>query len=292
MSGLPFLQFYPADWMKDTRALSPETKGAWIDILCALHFSTTRGKLSLTIDGWARVIGQSTEKTRICVDELRMLSTCDHTECNGVVTLISRRMLRESITKEQTRQRVAKLRDKKRKQEESKAQLRQSNALCNAPVIESNGEEAQKLISSEAHNQIQIAPAPPSRAESPKPKKERVRDPLFDALASVCGSDPLQMTAPAARGCAVALAAIRKVAPDVKPEEFESRAAIYCRLYEGAALTPFALMGHWAECTESNPLLQRSRNLTFQERRTSELAATKEKVAESYRTTPKGWKTE
>ena len=141
MSGLPFFQFYPGDWVKDTRALSPEGKGAWIDILCALHISQTRGKLAMTLEGWARTVGQSPEKTRACIDELRLFGTCDHTECNGLVTLISRRMLRESITKEQTRQRVAKLRYKQRQGKAETVKQRKGNAQCNASVSECNGEE-------------------------------------------------------------------------------------------------------------------------------------------------------
>jgi hypothetical protein len=236
------LQFYPRDWLADTRALSPEANGAWIDVLCALHFSPTRGKLAMTWEGWARSIGQSPEKTRACVDELTLFGTCDHTECNGVVTLICRRMLRESITKEQTRLRVAKLRDKERIDKRAVRASRNGNAQCNATVPKCNAEEAQKLISSESI----LAPAAPPRE----------RNPLFDALASACGSDPLQMTAPAARACGVALAAILKVAPTTKPEEFVIRAGLYRQLYPKAALTPSALCGHWSECRADNPQIK------------------------------------
>jgi len=226
--------------VKDTRALSPEAKGAWIDILCALHFSPTRGQLALSMDGWARTIGQSPEKTRGCIDELRLLGTCDHTECNGVVTLISRRMLRESITKEQTRLRVAKLRDKKYAEDAVTGRKRNSNGQCNAPVRECNGEEAQKPISPETY----IPPAPPAASEAKKP---RPRNELCDALASACGCDPLQMTSSAARTCAVKAAEIKKASPDVTPDEMNRRAQCYRSKYREAALTPAALCGHWAE---------------------------------------------
>lgn len=43
MAKLPYMQFYPADWILDTQVLNLEAKGAWIDILCQLWISETPG---------------------------------------------------------------------------------------------------------------------------------------------------------------------------------------------------------------------------------------------------------
>jgi uncharacterized protein YdaU (DUF1376 family) len=43
MAKLPFMQFYPADWIQDTQVLTSAAKGAWIDILCQLWVSDTAG---------------------------------------------------------------------------------------------------------------------------------------------------------------------------------------------------------------------------------------------------------
>jgi len=105
---LPFLQFYPSDYMRDTRALSLAAKGGWVDVMCMLHSSSIRGTMKLPAVGWARVMGASVDQSAAVIDELQLMCVCDVIrEGNGDVTISSRRMLRESISKEQTRLRVA-----------------------------------------------------------------------------------------------------------------------------------------------------------------------------------------
>lgn len=104
---LPFLQFYPSDYMRDTRALSLSAKGGWVDIMCMLHGSKTRGKLTLPASGWARVMGANLTETEAVLAEIENMQIAEVVrECNGNVTLLSRRMEREAITREQTRLRV------------------------------------------------------------------------------------------------------------------------------------------------------------------------------------------
>jgi hypothetical protein len=131
MGKLPSFQFYPGDWVQDTRALSLSAKGAWIDILCALWRSPNRGTLGLPLIGWARLIGATTETTTTALCELIELHTCDSNltpdevraigfgrvnepgsnevhgpgpnqvrnaalqKCNVEITLVNRRMVRE-----------------------------------------------------------------------------------------------------------------------------------------------------------------------------------------------------
>ena len=86
--------------------------------------------------------------------------------------------------------------------------------------------------------------------EEPKPKKQRTADPLFDALATACGSNPRELTTTAARGCAIALADIRKVAPELTAAELTRRAENYRLHFPDAACTVFAIAKHWAQCGE------------------------------------------
>lgn len=48
MPKLPFMQFFPADWLQDTQVLTLEGQGAWIKVICALHVSPTYGTRSWT----------------------------------------------------------------------------------------------------------------------------------------------------------------------------------------------------------------------------------------------------
>jgi uncharacterized protein YdaU (DUF1376 family) len=106
--NLPFIQFYPTDHIRDTRALTLPAKGAWFEIICQLHSAEQRGRLSLTVEAWARLIGASAEETGKVIVELEELRIADISRDagNGKVTITCRRMLRELITREQTRLRV------------------------------------------------------------------------------------------------------------------------------------------------------------------------------------------
>jgi hypothetical protein len=93
-------------------------------------------------------------------------------------------------------------------------------------------------------------PVPGVAAPSPsdKPKAPRPRNIIFDALARATGSDPDQLTKRAATACGTAAAEIRKVCPDVTPEEIQRRANNYRSHFQGAACTPSAMASQWAKC--------------------------------------------
>lgn len=77
-----------------------------------------------------------------------------------------------------------------------------------------------------------------------KPKRER--DPIMDALATVGGGKPEEVTN---WGPAIAAkAAIVAVTPDVTADEIRRRARNYPTHFAEAALTPTALAKHWAVC--------------------------------------------
>jgi len=107
MSKLPYMQFYPGDWIQDTRALSLAAKGTWIDLLCAMWRSQNRGTLTLPIVGYSRLIGADAEQAQRAIKELTDMQICDtRTECNGDVTLICRRMIKDERERDLTRLRV------------------------------------------------------------------------------------------------------------------------------------------------------------------------------------------
>lgn len=85
----------------------------------------------------------------------------------------------------------------------------------------------------------------PPLADAKKPRK---RNELLDALAEACGNDPMQVTAGAWPGFAKALSEIKAVCPEVDRAEMDRRAKNYRLHFSKAALTPYALSKHWAEC--------------------------------------------
>lgn len=122
MAKAPAFQFYPGDWLKNTRHLSLQAKGAWIDILSLMWDSENKGKLSLSWKALSRAIGASIKSTKKVVNELVKTGVCDMnqnvtcnadvTKCSSDVTLVNRRMYREAQDREKTRLRVKKCRTK------------------------------------------------------------------------------------------------------------------------------------------------------------------------------------
>jgi hypothetical protein len=96
----PDFKFDPGDWIQDTAPLSLAARGAWIDILCALHRSSTRGTMTLPLIGWARLLRSTVDQAKAVMEELIGLRICDsNAPCNAIndgdVTLVNRRMVRE-----------------------------------------------------------------------------------------------------------------------------------------------------------------------------------------------------
>lgn len=111
MPRLPWFAFYPADWFRDTKCLSLQAKGAWIDLLGILWDSKTRGKKTLDLDGWALELGKPVSEVETVFRELQKREIADYvTESNGDITIMSRRQLREEKERESTRCRVRKYR--------------------------------------------------------------------------------------------------------------------------------------------------------------------------------------
>jgi hypothetical protein len=97
---LPAFQFYPADWRKDpgVQSLSFHDRGVWFEILCLMHESGERGKLTLSgqampEDALARLLGldkQNLTKTLTTILTYGVASRCPDTGA-----LVCRRMIRD-----------------------------------------------------------------------------------------------------------------------------------------------------------------------------------------------------
>lgn len=113
MGKNPAFQFYPNDWSRDLEEHPLHIEGAWIRICCKLWWSETRGELSKTITQWARILRTDENETDNIISYLENEKIADvHRNGNGYVTLMSRRMVRDQKTRELTRLRVFKHRNK------------------------------------------------------------------------------------------------------------------------------------------------------------------------------------
>lgn len=101
MAKLPFIKFFPRDWMGDdaARLCSLAARGLWIDMLCLMHSAPRRGYLQtatgspLPLEQIARMAGCSTDEATRLLSELETAGVYDCTE-HGLI--YSRRMVREA----------------------------------------------------------------------------------------------------------------------------------------------------------------------------------------------------
>ena len=105
---LPAFQFYPGDWRKDpgVQSLSFHDRGVWFEILCLMHESEIRGKLTLNgnampQEALSRLLGldnQILTKSLNTIIEYGVASLCPDTK-----SLMCRRMVRDEETREAQR---------------------------------------------------------------------------------------------------------------------------------------------------------------------------------------------
>lgn len=108
---LPFIKFFPMDWLRDTRQLSHIARAVWIDILCLAWNEPERGIYNRREDMAAKELQieicsgdcKDEDSDQVCefhsvMGELSYI--CDVTLSNAEVTVISRRMKKyDSIRK-------------------------------------------------------------------------------------------------------------------------------------------------------------------------------------------------
>jgi hypothetical protein len=115
--GMPWLQFYPADWLSDAvSGCSPAAKGIWIDMLCVMHASQRYGYLEaegkpIPDEFMFRRCGcASVEQYRNLLAELFYAGVPSRTP-EGVI--YSRRMVRDEKERSSTAARVRRFREKR-----------------------------------------------------------------------------------------------------------------------------------------------------------------------------------
>jgi hypothetical protein len=101
VAKMPFMKFFPKDWLGDERLrlCSVAARGLWIDLLCLMHSAPRRGYLQtatgtpLPLEQIARMAGCSTDEASRLLRELTDSGVCD---CNEHGAVYSRRMVREA----------------------------------------------------------------------------------------------------------------------------------------------------------------------------------------------------
>lgn len=150
MPKLPWMKFFPADYLLDTQLLTASARGAWMDLICHLWRSPTRGTLTLSDPQWAVLLRvEPMDVTRI-FEELKRNGICNIvTVGDGAVTVESRRITKEENARNGAAKRMRAYRDR-----------RNSDGVVTAEKLESEA-RSQKL---EARNKKKNTEGTPSRA--------------------------------------------------------------------------------------------------------------------------------
>ena len=114
MSKLPAFQFYPGDWLRDVgvQSASFETRGFWVELLIRMWDAPKRGKLEIRRGDLRRLLNCNADVEKRCLAEIKRLGIADVTHSNGKVTIVNRRMFKDQIEREKTRERVRHHREK------------------------------------------------------------------------------------------------------------------------------------------------------------------------------------
>lgn len=96
MPKLPFIKWFPGDWMADTAMLSPATRGIWFDLLNVMWQLDHADKLSGTVAELARAGRCDVAQMQTAIDELIRFRVANIGERDGVVTVVCRRFKRDN----------------------------------------------------------------------------------------------------------------------------------------------------------------------------------------------------
>jgi hypothetical protein len=121
MGKAPAFQFYVKDWLSDPqlRMASFSTKGIWIDMLCFMWESETRGELFGTRCQIKKLVGVEEPDLELFLLEAKALGFCYIiTDSNKNITLRNRRMYRDEKAKNNNRERQARYQAKLRSNED------------------------------------------------------------------------------------------------------------------------------------------------------------------------------
>lgn len=151
MPKLQWMKWFPADWLNDTRQLSPESKGCWMDILMLMWNAPERGIWEGSFQDFARVTGLPWEHAPAVVRELHKVATV--TFRNDCVTLENRRMRKQETHYKLNTDRQRRWR---------------SNANNNRHVTAKTSQESLRLLKNTTSNDTVLASPEPNQTTPSK----------------------------------------------------------------------------------------------------------------------------
>ena len=139
-------QFEWDAFIRDTNELSLAGVGAWLKCLYKMRLSVTRGRITMPIEGYARMFGSLIEQAERVVDEISMFGVGDcERHDNGNITLTNRRMYRIWSAKEANRIRQLRWQKEHRTDEPSKNNASITKKYQTSPIYKSKSSSDSSL---------------------------------------------------------------------------------------------------------------------------------------------------
>lgn len=93
----PYIPLYTGDYIKDTRTLSLEAKGAWMDIILFMWSTESGGIIEGNMEEFARMVGTTEMNFVAVLNELCRKKICDvHGDQTKIFKIVCRRLVREA----------------------------------------------------------------------------------------------------------------------------------------------------------------------------------------------------
>lgn len=158
---MPAFFFYTGDWKKDPQLsqCSLATRGAWIELLCAMHDNGRTGIITGTIKELAQICRCNATQMRAALHQLGTSKTAHvtlgHAGSNAKITVVNRRMQRELKAREQARLRQQRLRERKTSRSRTKNVQKSSSSSSSSYSKEEdveakcNGREREGFLDAE-----------------------------------------------------------------------------------------------------------------------------------------------
>lgn len=155
MAEMPFMKFFPADYLRDTDILSLSAQGAWMRMICAAWHPTRKGILSFPLPTVARLIHTDEPDARRILAEIEDCGIADFqwSADRQAVTITCRRVVRDWQTATENKADISEKRSEAARARWEKERLKreqEKQSKCNA-------------------NASQMECQPESRSQKPSP---------------------------------------------------------------------------------------------------------------------------
>jgi uncharacterized protein YdaU (DUF1376 family) len=180
MAEMPFMKFFPSDYLRDTDILSLSSQGAWMRMICAAWHPTRKGILSFPLPTIARLIHTDEPDARRILAEIEDCGVADFlwSADAQTVTITCRRIVRDWQTAAQNKSDIS----TKRSAAANARWEKERQSKCNASASQMECPPETRSQKPETRNQ-KPSPLTSPKGETRRPTKKFEKPTLEEVTA-------------------------------------------------------------------------------------------------------------